>query len=420
MHSIPDAVGTIVETPVGKIVYTGDFKFDESPARNLIKTDVEKIRALGKQDVLALFCESTNALKPGHSMSEKEVGDVLEEIIKNAKGRLIIASFSSQIGRIQQILDTATKYKRKIFVSGRSMRENIKIAANLGYLKGPQGMISDIRKYKKIPDNEALILTTGSQGEAISALTRMANKDHPHVKVKKGDTIVLSSSPIIGNEKAISTVVNRLAILGARVIHNEIMDVHVSGHAKQEDLKRMINLIRPRYLVPVHGEYFMRQMLGDIAHKECNIPEDHVIMIQNGDILLAERGKLEKSKETIETKYILIDGRGEGYADSQVQVDRELMSQNGALVVLIHIDKKSKKLKKTPDIVSRGFIYMNESEEIVEETTKLAGDAYRKITQKNAGASRQDIKKYIQQTLDKYTRQKLERRPLIIPLIIES
>ncbi|MBD3360179.1 RNase J family beta-CASP ribonuclease [Candidatus Peregrinibacteria bacterium] len=420
-HSIPDALAVIIETPIGKLVHTGDFKFDKRPAGIQRKADIHKLQALGKQNVLALFSDSTNALEEGHTLSEEEVKKTLEEVIKDTKGRLIIASFSSLIGRIQQILDLAKKYNRKVFVSGRSLQENMKIAAKLGYLKHSPHFVQDIKKYKnKTPDPETLILTTGSQGESLSALTRIAINEHPHIKVKKGDTIVLSSSPIIGNERAIATVINNLCILGARVIHNQLMDVHTSGHGKREELKSMIRLVKPKYFVPIHGEYFMRQAHAELAYKECHIPKNRVIMIENGDILIAEKGKINKSSEKAETKYILIDGRGEGHAGSRVQVAREIMSLNGAVIILLKINKKNKHLKKSPDIVTRGFIYMHESKEIIEEMKKIAENAYKNIMKKNPGATRKDIKKYIKQTVDKYTTSKLERRPLIIPLILES
>lgn len=419
-HSIPDAVGVVIETPIGKLVNPGDFKFDDFPLNDKCKTDVIKLNDIGKQNILGLFCEATNALEKGHSLPEREVGKVIDGLISYAPGRIIITSFASQIDRIQQIMDAAVKHNRKIYISGKSMKDNIDIATRLGYLHHPANLINDIKKYKDANDKETLILTTGSQGEAVSALTRMANKEHAQVKVKKGDTIILSSSPIIGNEQAIHTVINNLSIMGARVIHGEIMDIHTSGHAKQEELLRMINCIKPKYLIPVHGQYYMRQALAELARAKCGIPAERIIMIQNGDVLLADRNTIAISPEKIETKYILIDGSGEGKLGSQVQVEREIMSQNGTLVILIHITKKTHKLKKTPDIVSRGFIYMHETEEVANEITRIAGDAYRKVLNKNPRANRKDIKLYIKQTIDKYTRTKLERRPLIIPLIIES
>lgn len=418
-HSIPDSVAILVETPAGKIVDTGDFKFDDTPARPEDKADIPALEALGKQNILALFCESTNALKPGHSMSEKEVGETLEKLVRETPGRLIIASFASQIGRMQQIVDAAEKNNRQIFVSGRSMLTNLEISAKLGYLKLKQGQIKDIRQYRNIPDKQTLILTTGSQGEAVSALSRIADNEHPHVKARKGDTIVLSSSPIIGNEKAISSIINKLAILGADVIHNQLMDVHTSGHGKQDELARMINYVKPQYLVPIHGEYYMRKGLGDLAKARFKLADERIIMIQNGDVLLGANGKMEKSNETVETKYILIDGSGEGTVGSNVQFDREIMSQNGVAVILLYINRKTGKPVKEPDVITRGFIYMHESEQITQEIIKIASAAYKTIVSKNIGANRKDIKRYIQQSVDRFTSNTLERRPLIVPLIIE-
>jgi ribonuclease J len=420
-HSIPDSIGIVIDSPVGKIVHTGDFKFDDS-MEGKQRADIEKIKALGNQNVLLLFSDSTNALRPGHTMTEKEVGATLEGILKETKGRMIIASFSSLIGRIEQILDMAQRNDRKVFYSGRSLKNSIDISSKLGYLKIPKGMqIEDIKKYSnKIPDDKVLFLTTGSQGETVSALTRIANNEHPHIKVKKGDSIIMSSSPIVGNERAIFTVINNLCRLGAKVIHNKIMDVHTSGHGNRDELEQMIKMVNPKYFVPVHGEYFMRQEHGFLAKEKCGIKEENIIMIQNGNVLLAEKDIVKISDEVIETKYILIDGLGEGHVGSQVQVDREILSQNGAVIVLLHIDRKTHRLLKTPDIVSRGFIYMHETDEITQEIAELSGEAYKEIHKRNPQASRQDIKQYVKQLIDKYTHNKLERRPLIVPLLIEG
>lgn len=420
-HSIPDAVGIIIDTPAGKVVTTGDFKFDETPPRNMKMADMKKMADLGHQNVLALLCESTNATKPGHTISEKDVGEVLDGIVAKATGRVIIASFSSQIGRVQQILDSAVKNKRKVFVSGRSMITNINISAKLGYLSMPKDLVVDIKKYKEkeVRDEETLILTTGAQGEGSSSLSRMAGSEHSQYKVKKGDLIIVSASPIIGNERSISNVINKLCMLGAEVIHTQIMEVHTSGHAKQEELKQMINLIRPKYLVPIHGEFFMRQALANLAIKDCGIPEHDVIMLQNGDVLATDAGKIRRTKEKIETNYILIDGSGEGQIDSQVIIDRQIMSENGALLVLIYSEAKTGKLIKEPDVVSRGFIYPHELNEITKEVSKIAATAYGTISVKK-GADRKDIKNFVKQAVDKFVTKRLDRRPLIVPLIIEQ
>ncbi|MCK9186360.1 RNase J family beta-CASP ribonuclease [Candidatus Gracilibacteria bacterium] len=420
-HSIPDSMGIVIDTPAGKVVTTGDFKFDETPPRNIQKAEMYKMAELGRQNVLALMCESTNAMKPGHTISEKDVGEVLDGIISKAKGRVIVASFSSQIGRVQQILDSAVKNKRKVFVSGRSMKSNIDVSAKLGYLSMPKDLIHDIKKYKEkeVKDEETLILTTGAQGEGSSSLSRMADSEHAQYKVKKGDLIIVSASPIIGNERSVANVINKLCMLGAEVIHNQIMEVHTSGHAKQEEFKQMINLIRPKYLIPIHGEFFMRQSLANLAIKDCGIPEQNIIMLNNGDVLETEAGKLKKTKEKIETNYILIDGTGEGQIDSQVIIDRQIMSQNGALLVLIYASAKSGKQTKEPDIVSRGFVYTNEMNEITKEISKIAATSYTTVLSKK-GADRKDKKNFVKQAIDKFVTKRLDRRPLIVPLIIEQ
>lgn len=420
MHSIPDCVAVHVECPAGKVFHTGDFKFDDTPARNIAPAEIGKMEQLHKDNIDLMLCESTNALKPGHSMSEQEVGNALMEIVRDTPGRIIVASFSSQMGRLQQIIDAGAKHGRKVFVSGRSMQNNIEIAYKLGYLSVPKGFVQDIKKYKNVPDHEALILTTGSQGEPVSALTRMANNEHPHLKIRKGDTIVLSSNPIVGNEKAVYGLINQLTILGAEVIHNQIKEVHTSGHGRQEELVRMMNYVRPKYLAPIHGEYYMRFGLSKLAAERCGIPEEKSLMMVNGSVIEIENGKAKISKEQIDAKYILIDGRGEGRMDSAVQSDREILSQNGALVVMVYINRKTRKPTRSPEVVSRGFMYMHESKEIIHDIIDVAAKAYKRIQEKNPGAHRGDIKRYIRQSIDDYTHRQLARRPLIIPLIIED
>lgn len=424
-HSIPDSVGIVVSTPEGKIVHTGDFKFDDSPAGIQEKADIDKINALGSQNVLALLSDSTNALKPGHTMSEQDIGNNLERLITAAKGRVIIASFSSLIGRIQQIFEYAEKTGRKIYVSGRSMKQNIDLALNLGYLKIHTNLMRDIKKVEKAPDNEILIITTGSQGEAVSALTRMAINDHAQVHIKKGDTVIVSSTPILGNERSIYTVINNLSMMGAKVIHHQISAIHTSGHGYQEELKQMIQMVRPKYFAPVHGEYFMRNAHKDLAI-ECGIHESNCILIQNGDILEIARPSSNQEPvvrvghEKVEAKYILIDGLGEGTIGSQVMMERQKMSLNGILAIILTVEAKNKRLVEDPNIFSRGFIYMHEYEEITAELGQLVGDAYKQFIRKKPDADRKEVKRFVISIAEKYTHQKLERRPLILPLVFEK
>ncbi|MFA4891307.1 MAG: RNase J family beta-CASP ribonuclease [Candidatus Gracilibacteria bacterium] len=418
-HSIPDSVGVIIDTPEGKIVHTGDFKFDDSPAGIQPKADLDKIGALGSQNVLALLSDSTNALKPGHTMSEFEIGQNLEGIIQQAKGRIIIASFSSLIGRIQQIFDYAEKAGRKIFVSGRSMEENIKIALSLGFLKIKLGQMHSVKNLNKAKDTEALILTTGSQGEAVSALTKISLSDHPHVRIKKGDTVVVSSTPIIGNERSIYTVINNLCVLGARVIHSQIMDIHTSGHGYQSELIQMIMSVKPKYFIPIHGEYFMRQTHKELAIQN-GIPEQNCVIAQNGDVIEIAHKEVRLAPQKVPANYILIDGLGEGTIGSQVMVDRQKMSQNGIVAIILEINKKTKALKAPPNILSRGFTYMHEYEQITVELSDLIGKAYKEFQKFRPDADRKEVKRYIASVAEKYTHQKLERRPLIFPLVFES
>lgn len=416
-HSIPDGVGIVLRTPAGTVVHTGDFKFDYTPVFQA-PADYAKIAALGSQNVVAMFSDSTNALKPGFTMSEKRIGENIHEIIKSAKGRIIIASFASLIGRIQQIITSANFYNRKVFLSGRSMVDNVEIARQLAFLKIPPGIVHPISKIGKIKDEHVLILTTGAQGEAMSALTRMALGDHSQVQIKKGDTVVLSSSPIPGNERSIYTVINDLVRLGAHVIFNQVMDVHTSGHAQREDLKLMINLVKPKYLVPIHGELYMRQAHASIG-RELGLHEKNTIILENGDVMEIVGGETHKTHEKVNANYIMIDGKGIGDVGAQVIMDRQIMAENGMMVVLFTVDAKTKKLLKDPDIISRGFIYMKESQEIMKEAMQVAKNAYGEAIERMPQGRRGEIKAFIRGSLDRFSHKKIERNPLVLPVIAE-
>ncbi|MFA5829822.1 MAG: RNase J family beta-CASP ribonuclease [Candidatus Gracilibacteria bacterium] len=417
-HSIPDAMGIVVKTPAGNIAHTGDFKFDFTPSGDQKPADFARIASLASQDIAALFIDSTNALKPGYTVSEKKIGESLEHIIKSIEGRVLIASFASQIGRMQQIIDYCEKYHRKIYLSGRSLIDNVFMAQKLGYLRVPTGLVHDIRKTHKLPDTHVVILTTGSQGESVSALTRMALEDHPSIKIKKGDTVVLSSSPIPGNERAISTVMNNLSRLGAKIINNQIMDVHTSGHAQQEDLKLMMSLVKAKAVVPVHGEFFMRLGNRDLA-ASLGYKEQDTIMVENGGVIEVENGRARATGETVETNYIMVDGLGVGDIGAQVMMDRQTLAENGVLIIMIPIDKQTGKLKGEIDVISRGFIYMKESEMLIAEIKEISRKSYQNILEKRKDLKRGDIKKYITESVDKFVHQKIERHPLVLPVVTE-
>lgn len=416
-HSIPDGLGIILRTPAGTVVHTGDFKFDYTPVFQA-PADYAKIASLGSQNVIALFSDSTNALKPGHTLSEKKIGETLDEIIKTARGRIIIASFSSLVGRIQQIINSAALYGRKVFLSGRSMVDNVSIAQQLQFIKAPPGILHPINKVGKTKDEHVLILTTGAQGEAASALTRMALGDHPHITIKRGDTVVLSSTPIPGNERSIYTVINNFVRLGAHVIFSQVMDVHTSGHGQKEDLKLMINLVKPKCLVPIHGELYMRQAHAEIG-RELGMPEKNIFMLENGDVMQISRGEAYKTHERVSANYVMIDGKGVGDVGAQIIMDRQVMAENGVLVVLFTADAKTRKLMRAPEVISRGFIYMKESQEIVNEIIRLSRSAYDEAVSRMPQGKRGEIKAYIRGCLDRFSHKKIERRPLVLPIIAE-
>ena len=417
-HSIPDSTGVIIETPVGIIVHTGDFKFDFTPADG-IPADMETLKWLGTQNVLALLSDSTNSTKPGHTISEKVVGETLDKIIRETPNRLIIASFSSLIGRMQQIFNSAAKHNKKIFVSGRSMVDNIEIATRLGYLKYPKDLVRPLNRAKKdaIKPN-SIILTTGSQGEEMSALTRMALNEHKHIKINSKDTVVYSSNPIVGNERSIYAVVNELTRKGAKVISNKILDVHTTGHGNQEDLRLMINLVKPKYLIPVHGEFYMRSAHKDLA-VQCGIKSENIILADNGSVIEGITGKLFLSEKTVSANYILVDNQSgdlSGIA-SHILSERQAMAYNG--IIIATIKTTDQKFIKDINIESHGFIYLTETTKILNEIKLQIKLGYESILEKNKKLPDTElIKAQLRSIANKTITNKLERRPLIIISIV--
>ncbi len=418
-HSIPDCSGVFIESPAGSVVHTGDFKIDLSPAANQPPPEFDKISAIGKKNVTLLMSDSTNALKPGMSTTEKKISETLEKIIATEQGRVIIASFSTQIGRIQQIINAAKKTGRKIFLSGRSLVNSVELGEKLGFLNFPEGILGDIKKAKKCPPEKTIILTTGSQGEPVAALSRMALKEHAHVKIGAGDTVVLSSSPIPGNEMAVIRVINNLTKLGAKIIHNQIMDVHASGHGYQEDLKLMYSMVNPKYFAPIHGEFFMRKGHGDLMIKEMGLPEQNMLMAENGHVIEVQQGKVRVTDEAIQTNYILVDGNGGGDIGSKVMKERQILAENGVVIVVLRVDRKTRRLLGEPSVETKGFIYMEESKEICNGVLKRAKDSYETFAKNQPQAGREEVKLHVRSAIDKYVVSKIDRKPLIIPIIID-
>ncbi len=416
-HSIPEPVGIYLKTPAGSIVHTGDFKFDFDPAIDK-PANFQRIAEIGREGVDVLLIDSTNALRPGYCKSEREVADNLENIIAKTKGRLIIAAFSSLVGRVDQIIEYAAKHNRKVFLSGRSMINNVELSQQLGYINPPKGLVRKMGpQVNSLPPNQVIVLTTGAQGEAMSALTRMSIGEHRQMKLREGDTVVISASPIPGNELAVVNVINNLYEQGAKVITNGDMDVHVSGHAHQEELKLMYNLIKPKCYVPVHGEIYMRIGHGEMIKKIAE-PGLNITILNNGDVLdISKKNGIRKSKEKIPANDILIDGLGFGDIGSKVIHDRKQMSEDGIVMVLFKAYDKSKNLINEPDIISRGFLYLKESKEISQETKMVAKKAFEQITAKDQNIGLKDLKLEIERRLAQFIRKRLGREPMIIPII---
>lgn len=416
-HSIPDAVAVVIGTPLGKIIFTGDFKFDHSPVDNK-NIDVGKLARLGDEGVLLLMSDSTGAESPGYSPSEKSITKNIDRIIKEATGRVIIASFSSQINRIQMVIDSAKESGKKLAFSGRSLLRNVEISVRLGYLKIPADLIIKIEDIGKYPDNRICIMSTGSQGEAMSALSRMASGDHRNVKIKKGDTVLFSSSPIPGNESSITTVIDDLFRIGADVIYEDKGESqhHVSGHPGREELKMMLNFTRPKYFMPIHGE---RHHL--VHHKtlaqEVGLQNENVFVMDNGEVLeITKNGAALDGK--IPSGIILVDGLGIGDVGEIVLRDRKAMSTEGIFVVICTVDKNNGKLLTSPDIISRGFIYMRENEKLVTNTR----NEVKKIIENgevNKPQNWANIKVKIRDRVQDYLYQNTQRRPMVIPVVIE-
>jgi len=413
-HSIPDATGIFIDSPAGSMVHTGDFKFDFTPLDEL-PAEFHKMTAYGERGVDVLFSDSTNALKPGHTISEMRIAKNLDKSIKNAEGRIIIAAFASLIGRVSQIFHFAKTHNRKVFLSGRSIENNVKIAKQLGFLKYNEDLVKPIKQVGKYPDDQVVILTTGAQGESMSSLYRIATHNHSHVKIKPKDTVVFSSKAIIGNERAMQNVTDKLSRAGANVVNNLVMDLHVSGHGQEEDLKMMMSLTKPNYLVPVHGNYHMRNAHAKLGH-EMNIPKDNTVLIDNGDVIELRNGKLTQTKEKISVNYVIVDGDGMGELGSQVILDREIMAQNGALILLMTTDKGMTKLAKEPEIISRGFVYQGEANKVNSKLIKLAKEAFENYIKSNPESKRSDIKNHIRRVVDKHTHKELSRSPLVLPV----
>jgi len=412
-HSIADAAALAIYTPVGTVVHTGDFKVDYTPVFGET-IDVQRLGEIGKKGVLALLCDSTNVLRPGFTMSERTVGKTLDNIFaENNKHRIIVATFASNVDRVQQIINSAVKYGRKVVIEGRSMVNIMTTASELGYITIPDNILIDIEQMRNYPDEQIVLITTGSQGEAMAALSRIAASLHRKISIRPGDTVILSSTPIPGNEKSVSKVINELSRKGAKVI---FQDTHVSGHACQEEIKLMYALLRPKFAIPVHGEF--RHL---IAHAELadsmGVDKRNIFILSSGDVL-AMTGDSAKVIDTIPLQEILVDGLGVGDVGNVVLRDRQLLSENGLIIVVVTLDRYSGQLLAGPEIVSRGFVYVKESEDLLDETREIAYEAVeRSLSKANPDWNR--MKNDIRDALGEHFWKKMKRKPMILPIITE-
>lgn len=415
-HSIADAVALAITTPVGVVVHTGDFKIDYTPIDGDVM-DLHRFAELGKEGVLLLLSDSTNAERKGFTMSESSVGGVFDDIFSDTpNNRIMVATFSSNIHRIQQIVNSAYKFGRKVAIIGRSMVNAVRTSIELEYLNMPDNTLIDISEIKNYTDDNLVIITTGSQGETMSALSRIASNEHKQVSIRPGDKIIISASSIPGNEKNISNVINELTRKGADVVYEGIADIHVSGHARQEELKLMLSLIKPKYFMPVHGEYVHLLSHRDIA-VSLGIPKENIFVMNIGDVLELSK-KDAKVNGTVPAGQVLVDGLGVGDVGNIVLRDRKNLSENGLMVVVVTIDSASGTILAGPDIISRGFVYVRESEDLMEEARAVINDALIKCEMKHiSGWS--NIKNIIRDTLKNFLWQKTKRSPMILPIIME-
>ncbi len=415
-HSIVDAVCLSIETPVGRVFHTGDFKVDYTPIDGA-PMDFAKLAEIGSKGVLLMMADSTNATRAGYTPSERTVGQALEAIFRRSQTRIIISTFSSNVNRIQRIVDVAVQFGRKVTFSGRSMEKVAELAQQMGYLKIPAGSLVDLKNTRNLPDKEVVIITTGSQGEPMAALSRIANSDHRGIQLRKGDMVILSSSPIPGNEKTVSNIVNKFFELGAEVIYSDIAETHVSGHACQEELKLMQALIKPKFFMPVHGEYRHLMAHANLAETQGMRKQD-IFILNNGHILQTNGKQMFISKETVPADAVMVDGLGVGDVGSVVLNDRKLLSESGLIIVVATMDKRTRTMISGPDIISRGFIYVRDNEDLIAEARQIVI----KSLDQFAGKKRKDwaeMKSAVRDDLKKFIYNKTKRNPVILPIFME-
>jgi len=413
-HSIPDAAGLIIHTPIGTIIHSGDFKLDYTPVDGK-PTNLSRLAQLGAQGVLLLLSDSTYAELPGYTPSERVVGETLDRVMAEAPGRVIVTTFSSLVSRIQQVIDSAAKHQRRVFIIGRSMTDIVHMTLELGYLKAPDGILGRIDELKGTPHNRVVLITTGSQGEPTSALVRIANRDHREVHIIRGDTVVLSATPIPGNEALINRTVDNLFKQGAQVLYAKVAQVHVHGHGSQEELKLLLNLVKPRFFMPIHGEYRHLSLHANLA-QSLGIPKGNIFLLEDGDVLeLSPQAGRKAGK--VSSGNVYVDGLSVGDIGGVVLRDRRMLSRDGVVIVIITVNQQTGKLMGRPDIVSRGFVEPGETKDMIEESRDLVARAL-----DHSGVRPADwgfIYRKVRDILNKFYYDQTKRRPMILPVMVK-
>jgi len=416
-HNIADNLGLFIKTPIGNILHTSDFKFDQNPVYDL-PTNFKKLKEIGDSQILLLISDSTGAEEEGHSLSEKEILENLEEIFKRSPGRIIAATFASLINRIQQIITLSEKYGRKVAIEGYSMKTNVEISKILGYIKSKKGTIIKAKEISNYPDSKITILCTGAQGEAEAVLMRIANKEHPFVRFKKGDTVIFSSSVIPGNERTVQIMKDEILRQDTKVFHYKMMDIHAGGHAQKEELREMIKIMKPKFFLPIHGQYSMLINHSELA-KEMGLPEKNVIVAENGQIINLSRERIFIEKKLVPSGYVMVDGLGIGDVGEVVLRDRQMLARDGMFVIVAIVDRQAGKVRGSPDIISRGFVYLRESKELLAATRKRVIEIVDRAAGSGGAVNWAFVKDEIRNKIGSFLYTKTQRRPMILPVVIE-
>jgi len=416
-HNISDNLGLFINTPVGNIVHTSDFKFDKSPV-NEPPTNFEKLKRIGQQGILLLMSESTAAEEEGHSRSEKTIFENLDKIFKEPRGRIIAASFASLVNRIQQLITLSEKHGRKVVIEGHSMKTNVEIAQALKKIKIKKGTLINIKEIDKFPDSKITVICTGAQGEGRAVFMRIANREHKFIRIKKGDVVIFSSSVVPGNERSVQFLKDEFHRQGAKVFHYKMMDIHASGHAREEELKEMLNMMKPKFFLPIYGQYSMLVRHAELAEEE-GIPKENILVAENGSIINLNQRKIFKEKGEVPSNYVMVDGLGIGDVGEVVLRDRQNLARDGMFVIVVIVDRQAGKVKGSPDIISRGFVYLRESKQLLKETRQRVTRIVDIAAGSGGAVNWTYVKDELRNKIGKFLFSKTKRRPMVLPVVIE-